>query len=76
MYSSGHGVAQDHLQAVYWYKKSAKQGWAVAQNNLGKKYRDGVGVGRNLSEAIRWFKKAADQGHAEAMSNLKKLQGN
>ena len=38
MYESGHGVEQDDEQAVFWYRKAAEQGYANAQNNLGRWY--------------------------------------
>ena len=30
-YEKGQGVSQDYTQAVYWYRKSAEQGIALAQ---------------------------------------------
>jgi uncharacterized protein len=54
-------------------RKKAEQGEAVAQRNLGRKYRQGDGVPRNstettkdFAEAVKWWRMAADQGDAEA----------
>ena len=35
MYDKGDGVLKDSAEAVKWYRKSAEQGNANAQNNLG-----------------------------------------
>ena len=48
------------------YRKSAEQGNAEAQNNLGLAYYNGEIVSRDLSEAIKWFTKAAEQNHADS----------
>ena len=57
-------------QAVYWYKKSAEQGTARVQYNLGVMYQNGQGVLQDYKQAIYWYKKSAEQGHADAQYNL------
>ena len=42
MYDNGQGVLQDYSKTVKWYRLSAKQGDADAQNNLGVMYRDAL----------------------------------
>jgi hypothetical protein len=54
---------------VYWYRKAAEQGFAIAQRNLGVMYVLGQGVEANETEAMRWFAKAADQGASRALVN-------
>ena len=44
MYEKGKGVKQDYNKAVKWYTKSAEQGYADAQCNLGYMYSHGEGV--------------------------------
>jgi TPR repeat protein len=44
MYVNGKGVLKDYKQAVYWCQKSADQGYAKAQSNLGIAYTIGKGV--------------------------------
>ena len=44
MYYNGKGVAQDYTKAVYWYTKSAEQGNAIAQVNLGNIYKNGTPI--------------------------------
>ena len=65
--------AGDYTKAVECYQKSAKQGHADAQYNLGVCYYNGYGVPQSYSEAVKWFRKAAEQGQAEAIDVLKSL---
>ena len=67
-YAIGEGVLQDYAEAVMWYRKAAKQGYANAQNHLGWMYRNGRGVEQDL-EAVKWFQKAAEQGEAYAQND-------
>ena len=53
-------------RAVLWYKKSADQGYSLAQACLGDCYCKGKGVEQDYKEAIAWYKKAADQGSNKA----------
>jgi TPR repeat protein len=34
MYENGDGITENLNQAIYWYKKSAKQGYLGAHNKL------------------------------------------
>ena len=70
MYDTGEGVAKDLEQAVVWYRRSAEQGYAEAQYNLGVKYANGQGVEQDTKEAIRWLQKAVKQGDEDARSAL------
>jgi hypothetical protein len=69
-YYTGKGIHQDYQKAVYWWKKSAHQGYAEAQYNLGVAYYNGKGVLQNDLIAIQWFRKAADAGNAKAQYSL------
>jgi hypothetical protein len=59
-----HGISinEDKFEAFRYYKLSADQGNAVAQNILGYCYASGNGVGLDKSEAFRYYKMSADQG--------------
>ena len=70
MYSEGLGGAQDHREAVKWYRLAAEQGDAKAQHQLGVVYHFGRGVPQDYKEAVKWSKIAAEQGLAEAQYNL------
>ena len=66
--------AKDYEQAVYWYRKSAEQGDATAQCNLGVIYENGYGVTKNLNEARKWYQLSAAQGDEDAKSALQRLK--
>ena len=57
-------------EAIKWYRRSAEQGFAKAQSNLGRMYAKGIGVIRDDVEAVRWYRRAAAEGLAEAQYNL------
>ena len=57
-------------QAVYWFRKSANQGFDDAQYILGLCYHDGEGVTQNTQQAVYWLRKAAEQGHEGAKEAL------
>ena len=56
-----------------WWHKSAEQGYASAQYNLGLCYYYGDGVVENYTEAVKWIREAAKQGQAKAVDALKVL---
>jgi len=65
------GHPKDDAQAVYWYKKAADHGFAVAQFHLGAMYAEGRGgLPKDDAEAVKWFRKAAEQGDALSQANL------
>jgi TPR repeat protein len=72
MYQYGLGVSKDETEAVKWYRKSAEQGNAFGQNNLGAMYEYGNGVNKDILKAVSWYRKAAEQGHNGAIENLKR----
>ena len=64
------GTERNPREAVIWLRKSADQGFPLAQFSLGILYEQGEGVTRNSDEALRWYQAAADQGYALAQYNL------
>ena len=66
----GHGVSQDHKEAVEWFRLAAKTGHIGAQYQLGKMYRLGLGVAQNDKTAIKWWKLSAEEGNADAQFSL------
>lgn len=71
MYNYGHGVKQDNIQALTWYRKAAEQGCKMAQETLGFSYLYGIdGVNPDYAEAANWYRKAAEHGDTDAQSNL------
>ena len=63
-------MGKDEKEAVKWYTKSAEQGNANAQYNLGVCYYNGQGVCKDEKESVKWYNKAAEQGLAAAQCNL------
>ena len=64
------GKPIDYNKAVKWYRKSAEQGFAIAQRNLGVCYKMGKGVPANDAESVKWYKKSAEQGFMGGQFNL------
>ena len=58
MYDTGEGVSKDYKQAMHWFKKSAEQGNAEAQYNLGVMYYTGKDTPKDYKQAMHWFKKS------------------
>jgi len=67
---SADGVPQDYTQAAFWFRKSADQGNAYAQERLGLMYSVGWGVPENDVESANWYRQAAEQGLARAQYRL------
>ena len=55
----------DKKNALKYYKLSAEQGNADAQNSCGVLYTTGEGVERDSREAQKFWELAAAQGHLE-----------
>lgn len=73
MYANGTNVHQSYEEAIKWYEKSANQGYAEAQYNLGTMYQNAIGVEQDFKKAIKYYKQAAEQGHVEAKENLEAI---
>jgi tetratricopeptide (TPR) repeat protein len=82
--AKGHAAAQNGVgrchyekgryeEAFKWHTKSAAQGYANAEINLGILYEDGLGVTKDISKAIEWYTKAAEKGVVIAAKCLRKL---
>ena len=65
---------QDYTQAVHWYTKSAEQGVADAQFNLGNCYENGEGVKKSYAMAVHCYTKAAEQGNVWAKFSLQTMR--
>ena len=70
IYYLGEETHQNYNEAFSYFKKSAKQNYAPAQNMLGIMYYNGYGVELNYNEAFTWFYKAANQGNDKAQYYL------
>ncbi|MDR3401628.1 MAG: tetratricopeptide repeat protein [Chthoniobacter sp.] len=65
--------SQDPQRTIYWYEKSAAQGFTSAQYALGLVYKNGTGVTADNEKAAQLFHDAANQGHDEARAEWEKL---
>ena len=72
MVSKGYDSEQegDYEEALYWYRKAARQGYKVGQYNLGVFYERGKGITKDLNLSVKWYKKAAAQDYPNALYNL------
>lgn len=66
----GRNIPRSNPKMLKWTLAAARQGYPVAQNNLGAIYMDGVGVKMDLGKARHYFKLATDQGYLAAQRNL------
>lgn len=61
----------DFKQAVHWMERSANNGHAEAQNNMGVYYENGMVDGqRNFDKAFQFYTTSAEQGFVVAIYNL------
>lgn len=74
MYDNGDGVPKDPTETVKWYRKSAEQGDAIAQVNLGYMYAKGEGELKNPVLAHVWFNIAGVNGNEIAKKNLVSIE--
>lgn len=66
MYHLGLGIEKDGSEAIAWYLKSAKQGYAIASNNLAGIYSIGdCGVVANREKAMEWYEMSREQGFSQ-----------
>lgn len=80
MYFTGEAISKDETgkilkndpaTAAAWFHRSALQGYADAQFNLGLMYANGEGgLEKDAVKAVEFFRKAAAQGNADAQNNL------
>ena len=71
---AGDGVPKDYKLAGKWYRKSADQGNASAQNNLGVMYDNGRGVPKDYVIAYMWFNLSASNGRQGSEKNRNNVE--
>jgi TPR repeat protein len=74
IYRDGRGTNKDLKAAAQWFLKAARQGYAKAQNHIGRRLALGVGIAKDEVEALKWFILATDAGHEPAVGNRKVLE--
>ena len=70
MFENGLGVERDVTEAVNWFIRSAEQGDANGQCNLGRMYAMGSGVDLDLVKAYQWLSLSGAQGESTARTLL------
>jgi TPR repeat protein len=68
-YDEGFGVEKNTQQALYWYKKAAKNGEICSCSNIAEIYR----LAGNIQKAKIWLLKAVAQGDGDAALEMAKL---
>ena len=69
--TTGKIMNNDPATAAAWFHRSALQGNAEAQLNLGLMYANGEGgLTKDAAKAVEFFQKAAAQGNADAQNNI------
>jgi hypothetical protein len=67
LYHLGLGVEISGIEAIKWYVLSAKQGSAIAANNLASIYFLGdCGIKKDNEEALKWCRLSQDQGFEDS----------
>ncbi|MDE3020431.1 MAG: sel1 repeat family protein [Pseudomonadota bacterium] len=61
---------KDYPDSFTWNQKSANQGNAYGEANLGYMYHNGLGVSKDDVQAVSWYQKAAEQDNALAEYDL------
>jgi hypothetical protein len=62
----GNGLPKNEKEVIYWYTKSAENGFAPAQYAVGSIYYDGSGLPKDHIKAVYWLTKSAEQGFVDA----------
>jgi TPR repeat protein len=76
MYNFGHcieydkGIECDPFRAAKYYRLSADQSDATAQNSFGTRVERGIGVHKNEILAAQYYHRAAKQNHPECPNNF------
>lgn len=74
MYNYGVGTAENAKESAKWYRISAENGCACAQNNLALMYEKGAGgLPSCRVKAVEWYGKACQSGSTMAKENLERL---
>ena len=61
-------VPQDHSKAVFWLKRAAARGDALALYFLARCLEEGTGIGKSEEEAFSMYRLSADLGNPWAQS--------
>ena len=60
-YYKGRGVQMNYAQAVYWFRKSAENGYCDGMYDLACMYYYGYGVDKDYKQAAYWYEKSYEK---------------
>lgn len=69
MYGEGDVVDQNGKLSFLYLKRSAEEGYVVAQHMLGLAYYSGINTRKNLLLALSWFREAVRNGNVSSYLN-------
>lgn len=73
-YDEGFCADADKEKVLYWYKKAAEKGLALAQSSCAEMYCKGVGLDRQYTvTGLYWYEKAAAQGMLDAQKKCAEI---
>ncbi|CAG8850380.1 23510_t:CDS:1, partial [Racocetra persica] len=64
------GNSSNANTAFEWMLKSAKNGYDVAQDVIGRYYEEGFGVTQNFEQAFKWYLLAAENDNSNGLVNV------
>jgi class 3 adenylate cyclase len=73
-YRDGIGTTPDPAAAAHWFERSAEQGYAPAQRDIGLRYASGDGVAPDPVRAAGWLTLAEQQGTTGGEAALRELR--
>jgi hypothetical protein len=62
--------SHDYGGAMHWFRMSAGQGDATAEDDIGELYFYGHGVGVDYGQAMAWYRRSAAKGNATAQDGI------
>jgi TPR repeat protein len=75
MYREGIGTKKDLSEYKNWCEQASKNGFYLANNELGVIYEFGLGIDKNIDTAIEYYTKAMNCGCVVALKNLERILG-
>jgi len=70
----GHGVPCDPEKGLLWMSRSAEQGVACAQSDLGRRFFHGCGVDVDLYKSLNWTFEAAKRGDVYSQMQMGSIE--
>ena len=72
--AAGKGTKQSYAEAIRWFTRASKEGFADAHYSLGQIYEDGLGVKTDRRKAATYYRSALAAGSSRAAGKLARLE--